>query len=163
MIFCGHFSAACAFYRIDMAGLFTNLDFEIAHRSAYFFQLRIRIHGHVFVLANLGHFRRQNTSRAIQGGKCFVELGHVPANRRLTLDQVYPIPGVGQFQHGLQSGYAAADDQRGLVHVDRHLFQRLLILYPLGSGRNQGLDLFRARILALGDPGNVLAYVGHLA
>ena len=155
-------AAARAFHRVDIAGLLANLDFEIAHRSAYLFQLGIRKHGHVLVLPDFRHLRRQNAGGTIEGWKSFVELGHVPADRRFALDQVHRIARVGQFQHGLQSGDATADDQRGRLNLHLHGFERLLLLYPFGGGRHQGLDLFRARLLALGDPGNMLAHVCHL-
>ena len=85
------------------------------------------------------------------------------ADRRLALDEIDVVAGVGQFQRGLQAGDAAADDQRGRIDLDLHRLQRLLVLHALGRGGDQRLGLSRARLLVEVDPGDVLAEVGHLA
>ena len=95
-------------------------------------------------------------------GEGLVELGHVAADRRLALDQVDVVAGVGQFEGGLQSGDAAADDQRRRIDLDLHRLQRPLVLHALGAGGDHRLGLLGAGRLVGVDPRDVLAEVRHV-
>ena len=134
-------AAAGALVVVDVAGLLADLHLEVAHRAADFLQLGVGQQGDVLVLADLRHLRREDAGRAVERGEGLVELGHVAADARLALDEVDVVAGVGQLERGLQAGDAAADDQRGRVDLDEHRLQRLLLLDPLGRGRDQGLGL----------------------
>ena len=155
-------AAARAIGGVDHAGLLADLDLEVAHRSAHLFQLGVGEHRDLVVLADFGHLGREDAGRAVQRGEGLVELGHVPADRRLALDQVDRVAGVGQFQRGLQAGDAAADHERGRVDLHVHPFQRLLMPHPSGRRGDQGLGLLGGRFLVDVHPGAVLADVGHL-
>ena len=116
----------------------------------------------VRVRADLGHLRRQDAGRAVEGGEGLVELGHVPADGGLALDQIDLLAGVGQGQGGVDAGDAAADDQHVGIDVDPLGLERLVMSHALNGGLRQRLGLLGG-FLAVGvHPRVVLADVHHV-
>ncbi len=98
---------------------------EVADVAGDLLDLAVAQQVDVRMPADVRHLGRQDAGRAVERREGLVELGHVAADRRLALDQVDLVAGVGQLERRLDAGDAAADDQR--VGVDRHLgrFERL--------------------------------------
>ena len=114
------------------------------------------------MLAHLHHLRGQDAGRAVEGGEGLVQLSHVAANGRLSLDQIDVIPGVGQLQRGGDAGDASAHHQR--VRVDLHgpRLQGRMMSDATHRALDQGLGLLRGRGAVVCGPGIMLADVGHL-
>ncbi len=154
-------ATAGAQVEIDLAGLLADLDFEVADRTRYLFQLGIGIEVDILVLARFRHLGSQDAGRAVEGWKRFIELRHMATDRRLPLNQMNGIAGVGQFERGLETGDAAAHHQRRRVDVHKRRLQRLLVLHPSGSRRDQRFGLLGGCRGILVHPRAVLANVGH--
>src|SRR5664280_506756 len=65
---------------IHITRLLFNGNIEIAHIAFYFGHFTIGKHRNVLVLQNIIHFGSENTGGTIQCRKCFIKLGHVPAD-----------------------------------------------------------------------------------
>lgn len=63
------------------------------------------------VVSGLGHARRGDATRAVEGGEDLGEVDHPPADARLALDDDHPPPTVREIEGRLQAGDAGADDQ----------------------------------------------------
>ena len=113
--------------------------------------------------AHRDHLRRQDAGRAIQRGEGLVELGHVPADGRLALDQVDVVAGVGDLQRALDAGDAAAHHQRGGMDRNRHRFQRALVPDAFDAAGDHRLGLGSGRGLVGVHPRDLLADGYHLA
>ena len=59
-------------------------------------------------------------------GKVLSNMRHVTADAGFALDQVDVVPGVSDFQRRLNTGHAAANDQRFRANIDLHRFQRFV-------------------------------------
>jgi hypothetical protein len=79
---------------------------------------------YVWVPADLDQFRRENSHRAVVGGKGLVQLGHVPADTGTFLNQVNLKPGSGKVQRGLDSADPSADN---------HYVSKILALKAVGK------------------------------
>ena len=109
-----------------------------------------------------GHLGREDAGGAVQRGEGLVEHGHVPADRRLALDEDHLLAGVGQGQGGLDPGDAAADDHRPGDDPHELPLQRL-VAGDAADGRGQvGLRFVQGVGLVLRDPRHLLADVAHL-
>ena len=146
----------------DRAGLLADLHLEAPHRAADFLQLGVGQERDVGVLPGLRHLGREDARGTVQRRESLVELGHVPADRRLAFDEVDGIARVSQLQRCLEARDTPADHERGLVHADEHRFQRLLVLHPTHSGCDERLDLLGRECSILGHPRDMLADVGHV-
>ena len=112
--------------------------------------------------ADLGHLRRQDARRAVQRREGLVELGHVPADRGLALDQVDLLAGVGQGQRRVDAGDAAADHEDvGMDGNFLHL-ERPVVRHALDGGAGQRHGLGRGRRAVGVHPRVVLADVHHV-
>ena len=80
-------------------GKIADIAFQLVH-------LAVAEQGDVGVAAGVDHLGGQDAGRAVQGGKGLVELGHVPADGGLALDQVDVDAGLGDVQRGLNAGDA---------------------------------------------------------
>jgi len=65
---------------------------------------------YVGVPADLDQFGREYSDGAVIGGKCLVELGHMAADGRCLVDQVYFEASRGQIKRGLNATHAATDN-----------------------------------------------------
>ncbi len=115
------------------------------------------------VVLHFHHARRHDTLRAVEGGEGLRELRHVPADRRLLLDEDHLAPAVGDIERGLDPGDAATDHKRLAGHWHPNRFQGLVPLHLLHHEVDQLAGLLRGFLAVLMHPGALLADVGHLA
>ena len=107
-------TAAGTLIHIHIAGLLADIHSEIAHKAGNLFHLGPGMYGDILVSRSLHHLRGQNTGRAVQGGEGLIQLAHTATNGRLLFHDIHLIAGIGNIQSGLNTGDAAADDQRPL-------------------------------------------------
>ncbi len=82
----------------DMTRLAAHLYFEVADKAADVFHLTVGEQLDVGFLADRNHLGRADAGRTVKRGKGFVILQHVPADRRLPLDQVGLESGLGNIK-----------------------------------------------------------------
>ena len=109
-------AAAGADVLFDIARFFPDGNLKITDEPLDGLHLGIGIDVNFLILRAVHHFRRQNTGRAVERGKGFVDLGHFAADGRLFFDNIDLISRVRNVQSGLDTGDTAADDQCALDH-----------------------------------------------
>jgi hypothetical protein len=111
--FFGAHAAGDAFFHIHVARLLQNGDRKITFRSRNFRHLRQSEQLDIDVPADLDQFGRDNSHRAVVGGKGFIQLGHGPANSRRFFHYINIEPRIGKIQGRLHAGNTAADNHNG--------------------------------------------------
>jgi hypothetical protein len=114
-------TATGAQIHLDAAGAFTDFDLEVTGRSFDGFQVCIGDQFDVQVPADLDQYGGNNSHGAVVGGKCFVQLGHDPADGGGFFKQIDVVAGIGQIQGGLHTGNSSADNQYGTNGIVGHI------------------------------------------
>ena len=109
------------------------------------------------------HLRGEDAGGAVEGRERLVELGHVPADRRLALDEVDREAGVGDLERRRDPGDPAADDERRRVDRDAERLERDLLADPQDAAGDDRLGLGRGGDLVGVDPRDLLADRHELA
>jgi hypothetical protein len=97
----------------DATGSLAHLDAEISRSTLDTLKIRIRNQFDVHVPADLDQLGRDDSHRAVVGGKGLVQLGHDPADGGGLFEQIDIVAGVGQIQRRLHAGDSAAYHQNG--------------------------------------------------
>jgi hypothetical protein len=139
-----------------VARLAPHLHREVADESLDAFDFRIRPQRDIGVRPDRRHLRRQNACRAVKGWKGLVELGHVSADSRLALDQVYFLAGRGHGQGRLNAGDPAAHDHNIRMNRDTIALQCDVVSDPSDRSGYQGLGLLRRHVLVERHPTDML-------
>jgi hypothetical protein len=92
-----------AFILQDISGLSDQSDPEVSRLSFYTVNVSIGQDFYVGVPADLDQFGCKYSYGAVVGGKGLVKLGHMAANGRCLVDQVYPETSRGKIQRGLNT------------------------------------------------------------
>ena len=153
-------AAAGALVHVHVTRLLADVHRKAAHKAGYPLHLAVGVQGDILVGGGVHHFWGQNTGGAVQGGEGLVQLGHAPADGRLLFHNVHLEPGVGNVQRGLDTGDAAADDQRPLGHLTG-TGQKRRVQMHLGNGSPHENDgLLGCLLHIFMNPGAVLPDVG---
>ena len=91
-----------------------DLDLKITDLAREFSYLAVSQQINVRMPTDIQQLRRENSYRAIIGGKGLVQLGHFAADTGVLFHQVDLDAHVAQIQSGLHSGYPTADDKNFL-------------------------------------------------
>jgi hypothetical protein len=103
--------AACAPVLDDIPGSGFKGDGKITLFSFYSFHFRKCQNLDVWMPADLDQFWRENSHRAVVGGKGLVELGHMPADAGSFFHQVHLESGCGKVKGGLDAADTPAHDE----------------------------------------------------
>ena len=112
------FTTAGACFFVYKSSLLFNFHLKIANITIHAFHLRISHEFYIWMCGYLGHFRGQDTSRAIQGGKSFIEFCHMATDGRFAFDQINLFPGIGHRKSGLYSSDSSTNDHG--IRMNRH-------------------------------------------
>jgi hypothetical protein len=85
-------STTGAFVDINVSGLFAETDLQVSLFPLDGFYSGARMDLNIDVPADLDQFRGYDSHGTIIRGKCLVQLGHYPANRRALFYKMYIVP-----------------------------------------------------------------------
>ena len=142
-------TAAGAQIHVDAGGALFDFDLEVAGVALDAFKIRVGDQFDVQMPADLDQYGGDNSHRTVVGGKCLVQLGHDPANRRGLFEKVDIISRVRQIQRTLHAGDAAADHQYGTHYILGHLYTLLsMLIHPVThpTGEDPGWKFQRAGV-----------------
>ena len=114
------------------------------------------------LLAGRRHLGRQDAGRAVERREGLVEHRHVPADRRVLLDEVDLLARLRQLERRLDAGDAAAHDHHVRIHRDLDRLERRVEGQAVDLGAQDALGLLGGLARVLRHPRGVLADVGHL-
>ena len=99
-----------AFALDNISGLLDHGDLEVSGFSFDAVNVGIGQDLYVGVPADLDQFGCEYSDGAVIGGKCLVKLGHMAANGRRLVDQVYFEASRGEIKRGLNTTHASTDN-----------------------------------------------------
>ena len=114
------------------------------------------------ILGTVHHLWCQNAGSAVQSWEGLIDLGHLAANGGLLFHNVHLKACIRNIQCGLDSGNAAADDQRTLFHRTGSGLQGRIQHNLCNGSSAQDDGLFRSLRFILMNPGALLSDVGNL-
>jgi hypothetical protein len=103
-------ATARAFVLNNIAGLFNQRYLKISRFPLYSFNFSIGKNFYIGMPADLDQFGRENSHRAVVGGKGLIQLGHVSANSGRFVNQVNLETGRSQIQRSLNAADPSADN-----------------------------------------------------
>ena len=104
-------TASRAFALINIPCLPAYRDLKIAGFPCQFFHFAIGHEIYVGMPTGIQKLGRQNSDSAVISGKCFVQLGHLPANAGQSLYQLDLYTHLRQIQCSLDPSYTTSYDQ----------------------------------------------------
>ena len=155
-------AAAGAFGCIYKTSLLADGHLEIAHKSLHRRHLRVGVDVDFLILGTVHHLWCQNAGSAVQGWEGLINLGHLAANGGLLFHNVHLKACIRNIQCGLDSGNAAADDQRTLFHRTGSGLQGRIQHNLCNGSSAQDDGLFRSLRFILMNPRALLSDVGNL-
>ena len=139
----------------------SDLDGEVAHKSADRFHFGVGVDLDLFVLCTFHHLRGEDTCRAVKGREGLVDLGHLAADGGLLFHDVHFKSGFRNIQSGLDACDTAADDKGSLGYGGLACLKRSVEMH-LCDGRSAEDDrLFGTFLDILMDPGALFSNVGY--
>jgi hypothetical protein len=126
----------------NVAGLFNQRYFEVSRFPLYSFNFGIGKNFYIGMPADLDQFRREYSDGAFIGRKGLIQLGHMAADGRRSVNQVNFKTGRSQIQGGLNTADSSADNHyitkitagKSFNELSFHSFQFFFHLSITSSG-----------------------------
>ena len=103
------------------------------------------------MIANIHHFRREDTGRAIKRREGFIKLSHMSADGRFALHEINMETRIGDLECGLDASDTAADNQGGRMNWNAQRFEFSVVDHARAP-RDDGFGLIRCSNLVGVDP-----------
>lgn len=102
---------------VYISGFLADDDFEITYNPRHIFYFCIGEECDVFMASNGHRFGCEYSSRTVEGGEGFVNLGHVAADPQLFFDQVNMFARVRNPQSSFYTCDPRTNNEGGLLHI----------------------------------------------
>ena len=158
----GTSATACTNVLLDVTRLFLYLNVKVTDKSLYLLYLAEGEDTYLFILRNVNHFRREDTSRTVKCGEGLIKLSHLTADGRILLNDIHLKACVSDVESRLNTRDTAADNERTLGYGRLTWGKRCIKVYLCDSRLTEDYCLFSTREHILMYPRALLSYVCYL-